>query len=154
MLFYNQSYSPLRDCEVTRLSIKTERKVLYPLRSSSKFFYELPVNVIPFFRSSSIEIPLDTHSTSDRYIRYSKKHSIPISLTKIFTNSSHKSLRTKIHVRSSELLETKSTSPVQISDLTFYTFCFFIFQLKKNHYRKPISQMTLVSSYLNESLKS
>jgi hypothetical protein len=52
----------LKDCEVTRLSIKTERTVLYPLRSSRKFFYELPGNVIPFFRSSSVEIPLDIHS--------------------------------------------------------------------------------------------
>ena len=95
---------------------------MYPLRSPSKFVYELPTNVIPFFRSFSVRIPLDIHSehltllsmVSYRYIRHSKKHSISdtrsdhsdfpdfsitISCTKMFTNSGHESLRIEIHFR-------------------------------------------------------
>jgi hypothetical protein len=42
---------------------KQKEKPLYPLRSPSKSFYELPVYVIPFLWSSVfVKIPLDIHS--------------------------------------------------------------------------------------------
>ncbi len=64
---------------------KSEKKSSYVVRSPSKFVYEHPVNVIPFFRSFSVKILLHIHSEhptlfitiSNRYIRYSNKHSTP-----------------------------------------------------------------------------
>ncbi len=64
---------------------KTKKKSWYVLLSPSKFFYEHPINVIPFFRSFSEKIPLDIHSEHptlfitilDHYMKYTNKFSIP-----------------------------------------------------------------------------
>jgi hypothetical protein len=59
------------------------------LRSPSKSFYEHPVNVIPFFQSFSVKIPLDIHSKHPTLF-------ITISYIEMFTHSGHKLSREKI----------------------------------------------------------
>jgi hypothetical protein len=95
------------------------RKCLYPFRSPSKVFYEIPVNILPFFWSFTVTSIISPHfyehptifiTISRQYIDYSKnivsrtscrtltisQFSITIFRTRVFTNYRHKFFPKKV----------------------------------------------------------